>query len=111
MSTSSANAPTLLTAEEYARRPDPGYLEELVRGRIVPMSQPTRRHGQICSKSVRILGNFVDDHDLGQILCNDVGVITERNPDTVRGADLAFYSYQRVARGPLPKDYGAEPPS
>ncbi len=37
-------------------------------------------------------------------------MITEQGPDTVRGADVAFYSYRRIARGPLPKDYGTEPP-
>ena len=110
MSTASADAPTLLTAAEFARRPDPGYPEELVRGRIVPMPPPTRRHGQICSKSVRILGNFAEDHDLGQVLSNDSGVITEQGPDTVRGADVAFYSYQRIPRGPLPADYGERAP-
>ncbi len=110
MSTASAQAPTLMTAEEFARRPDPGHPEELVRGRIVPMPPPTRRHGQICGKSVRILGNFADEHDLGQVLSNDSGVITEQGPDTVRGADVAFYSYQRIPRGPLPADYGERAP-
>jgi Uma2 family endonuclease len=110
MSTASAEAPTLMTAAEFSRRPDPGHPEELVRGRIVPMSLPTRRHGQICGKSVRILGNFADEHDLGEVLSNDSGVITEHGPDTVRGADIAFYSYKRIPKGPLPKDYGAEPP-
>jgi Uma2 family endonuclease len=32
-------------------------------------------------------------------------MVTERNPDTVRGPDVAFYSYQRIPRGPLPKGY------
>ena len=110
MSTASANAPTLLTAAEFARRPDPGHPEELVRGRIVPMPPPTRRHGEICNKAGRIFGNFAEDHDLGKVLSNDAGVITEHGPDTVRGADVAFYSYHRIARGPLPEDYGTEPP-
>jgi Uma2 family endonuclease len=99
-----------MTAEEFGQRPDPGYPEELVRGRIVPMSVPDRRHGQICNKAGRILGNFAEQHDLGHVLSNDSGVITERGPDTVRGADVAFYSYQRLPRGPLPKSYGPEMP-
>jgi Uma2 family endonuclease len=37
-------------------------------------------------------------------------VITERGPDTVRGADIAYHSYKQVPKGPLPSDYGAEPP-
>jgi Uma2 family endonuclease len=110
MSTASTTAPTLLTAAEFARRPDPGHPEELVRGRIVPMALTTRRHGQICNKSGRIFGNFADDRDLGHVVNNDAGVITERGPDTVRGPDVAFYSYKQVPKGPLPSDYGAAPP-
>lgn len=110
MSTAIAATPILMTAEEYARRPDPGHPEELVRGRIVPMSQPNRRHGQICNKAGRLFGNFAEDHDLGHVLSNDAGVITERDPDTVQGADVAFYSYARLPKGPLPQSYGPEVP-
>jgi Uma2 family endonuclease len=109
MSTASA-APTLMTAAEFARRPDPGHPEELIRGRIVPMPPPTRRHGEICSQTNYLFRRFLDDYDLGKVLTNDSGLITERSPDTVRGADVAFYSYNRIARGPLPSDYGEVPP-
>src|SRR5262249_37678465 len=37
------------------------------------------------------------------VVLNDAGVITERTPDTVRGADFAFYSYAQVPRGAFPK--------
>jgi len=110
MSTAVAPPIALMTAEEFARRPDPGHPEELVRGRVVPMTVPDRRHGQICNKVGRILGNFAEEHDLGHVLSNDSGVITERGPDTVRGADVAFYSYQRLPKGPLPQAYGPEMP-
>ena len=110
MSTASVTIPAVLTAEEFARRPDPGYPEELVRGRIVPMPMPKPRHGEICGKAVRILGNWADDHDLGRVLSNDTGVVTERGPDTVRGADVSFYSYARVPKGPLPDRYLDTPP-
>jgi Uma2 family endonuclease len=110
MSTASVTAPALLTAEQFAERPDPGYPEELVRGRIVPMSVPDRRHGQICSNALFLIRSHADAHELGHVLCNDSGVITERSPDTVRGADVAFYSYNRLPRGPLPRTYGPEVP-
>ncbi len=100
----------LLTAEEFAARPDPGYPEELVRGRIVAMPVPDRRHGYVCLKAGRILGGFVDEHDLGRVMSNDSGIITERGPDTVRGADVCYYSYARLPRGPLVKGYGPEVP-
>ncbi len=110
MSTASVAPAPLLTAEQYAKRPDPGHREELVRGRIVPMPQPTRRHGQICAQGVYLFRRFLEDQDQGHVVSNDAGVITERDPDTVRGADIAYYSYRKVPRGPMPKDYGAEPP-
>ncbi len=52
----------------------------------------------------------MDERHLGRVLCNDSGVITERNPDTVRGADVAFYSYSRLPQGKLPAGCGPEVP-
>lgn len=98
-------AEALLTAKEYARLPDPGVPTELLRGRVVRMNVPAPRHGQICSMIDRLVGNHADAHDLGHVVANDSGVLTERDPDTVRGADVAFYSYQRVPRGPFPQGY------
>jgi Uma2 family endonuclease len=96
---------TLLTAEQFAQRPDPGHPEELIRGRIVAMPPPRPRHGYICNKVGRIFGNFVEERQLGWVFNNDTGVITERSPDTVRGADVAFYSYARLPQGDLPDHY------
>ena len=105
-----ATAEMLMTAREFRLRPDPGHPEELVRGRIVAMPPPNRRHGQVCSNAVFILRRYIDEHDLGHVLSNDSGVITERNPDTVRGADVCFYSYAKLPKGPLPSSYGPEVP-
>jgi hypothetical protein len=49
---------------------------------------------------------FVDEFKLGRILISDSGINTKRDPDTVRGADIAFYSYARMPKGPAPNDYG-----
>jgi len=95
----------LLTVEEFARLPDDGGLKELVRGKVVEMNMPMPRHGQVCSKIDRIYGNYAEDHDLGHVVSNDTGVVTERDPDSVRGADIAFYSYSKVAKGPLPTEH------
>jgi Uma2 family endonuclease len=95
----------LLTAEQYARLPDTGMPTELVRGKVVEMNVPTPRHGEICATVARLVGNFAAEHGLGRVVVNDSGVVTERDPDTVRGADVAFYSYARVPRGPLPPGY------
>lgn len=95
----------LLTAEEYEKLPDAGMPTELVRGRVIEMSRPTLRDGQICSKIDRIVGNHVEEHNLGRTVSNDCCIITGRGPDTVRGADVAYYSFARLPKGPAPATY------
>ncbi len=94
----------LLTAEEYGRRPDDGRFTELVRGRVVATSFPTWRHGVACSRLIGVVGDHVVAHDLGHVAALS-GIITERHPDTVRGADVSFFSYDRLPRGRLPDGY------
>jgi Uma2 family endonuclease len=100
----------LLTAEQFAQRPDPGYPEELVQGRVVALPVPDRRHGYVCGRADLVFGNVVETRDSGRVLCNDSGVITERDPDTVRGADVAYYSYSRLPKGVLSTGIGPEVP-
>jgi Uma2 family endonuclease len=104
-----AEAP-LLTAEEFLDLPDLGYPSELVKGRIVKMNVPGVRHGRVCLRIGQILQNFLDEHDLGRAVCNDSGVVTERGPDTVRGADVSYYSYASIPKDqPLPVGYAHDP--
>ena len=105
-----ATAQKLLTAEEYSLLPDDGTPTELVRGKITPVNMPRPRHGEICANVVYLLKRHLDDHPLGRVVSNDSGVPTEHDPDTVRGADVAFYSYARVPAGPLPAGYLPVPP-
>ncbi|MBP85997.1 MAG: hypothetical protein CMJ64_04650 [Planctomycetaceae bacterium] len=100
-----ATADKLMTAEEYASLPGLGYPSELIMGRIVRINVPQSRHGQVCSRANRILGDFADDNHLGHVLSNDSGVMTQRDPDAVRGADVSFYSYQNVPKGPVESGY------
>jgi Uma2 family endonuclease len=101
----SATAEKLLTAEEFLLLPDDGVPKELVRGRVIPLNVPTPRHGQICVEIAYLLRRYLEEHRLGHVVSNDSGVVTERGPDTVRGADVACYSYQRLPPGPLPPGY------
>ena len=78
MSTASVSAPTLLTAEQFAERPDPGYPEELVKEGSCPWPFPSRVMAKFAGKANRIFGNHAEDHDLGQVLSNDSGVISAR---------------------------------
>ena len=53
-----------------------------------------------------MIGNFCEEHmSADTLVCNDSGIIVFRSPDTVRGPDIAFYSFARVAKGPLPDEY------
>ena len=105
-----ATIQSLLTAEEYATLPDLEGHHELVRGEIVYMNLPSFRHGKVCAKIARLVGYHVDMNDMGHLLSNDSGVITQRGPDTVRGADVAFYSYDAVPKGERPRLYASKPP-
>jgi Uma2 family endonuclease len=85
-----------LTAEE-AFWLDPCEYWELVEGRIVQMSPTRWRHGKVLRRLARSLDEFVEAHDLGEIYVGDVGFVLRRDPDTVRGPDLAFVRKERVA--------------
>jgi Uma2 family endonuclease len=95
----------LLTAEEYLKLPDRGVPTELVRGRVIEMNVPAPRHGEICVNVTLAIGPHIRANGLGHLVSNDGAVRTERGPDTVRGADVSFYSYGRVPKGPIPKGY------
>jgi Uma2 family endonuclease len=111
MATAPQTTQGLITAEEFARRPDPGYPEELVKGRIVTMPPPGARRGMVCARTAFLLQLFLMEHDLGHVLSNDVCMVTERDPDSVRGPDISFYSYAKLRKeGPLPKGYPEVPP-
>lgn len=93
----------LITAEEFFRMPDPpnGYQQELVRGVIVTMPPPGGMHGISCLKVARKVGNFVDENNRGTVTSNDTGFITSRDPDSVRGPDVAFWSKERLPHIPV----------
>jgi Uma2 family endonuclease len=103
-------AQKLITAEEFARMPNPpdGSRQELIQGVVVTMPPPGTRHGVCCLKIGRRVGGFVDDHNLGTVASNDSGFVTEKNPDTVRGADVAFWSRQRLPA--IPEGYAEVAP-
>src|SRR5690242_19169627 len=100
----------LITAEEFFQMPEPadGSKQELVKGRIETMPPPGGLHGACCSKIDRRLGNFVDSTNGGTVCANDTGFISERDPDTVRGPDISYWSKERLPV--VPKGYIEIPP-
>lgn len=94
----------LISAAEFQSMPGGDRPTELVRGRIVELDFGVLRHGQVCSQIDWLFGRYLDEQNLGHLVCNDVGVQTEHDPDTVRGMDIAFLSYSRYPKGPLPDE-------
>jgi Uma2 family endonuclease len=100
-----------MTAEEYMALPDSfDGPTELVKGVLVTIPPPWPRHGEICSQIVYLLRKFLEDRPLGRVLSNDSSMVTERDPDTVRGPDVSYYSFARTPRGPLPAGLLSVPP-
>jgi Uma2 family endonuclease len=91
-----------LTAEAYGAMGDLGRPTELIKGRIIEMNVPYPRHGLVCAEAAFLLSTYIKQHQLGRIVTNDSGVKTEQDPDSVRGADVAYYSYARVPKGSFP---------
>jgi Uma2 family endonuclease len=111
----SATSRALVTIAEFERMPDPpdGSKLELVRGEIVVMPPPKGKHGIICQRIARFLGNHVEPAKLGWVTSNDSGVILERGPDTLVGPDVAFWSITRQPAAPegyfeIPPDLAVE---
>lgn len=80
----------LLTAEEYARFDD-GYdgPTELVDGRVIRMTQPSRVHGEVQFWIGHLLINW--GRSRGFKVAGESGVVTRRSPDRVRGPDVMVY--------------------
>jgi Uma2 family endonuclease len=79
----------LMTADELAALPDDGYEYELVRGELRRMPPPKPEHGEVTGNAARPLLNYAYETDLATVFINDTGVWLERDPDTVRGPDIA----------------------
>ena len=103
------STPALLTAAEFMARYENVHAE-LVKGVVKEYPVPGLEHGKICALIARLLGNHVEAHDLGHVMSNDSSVQTGTNPDTVRGGDVLFYSYERLPRGNVPKGLGPTAP-
>jgi Uma2 family endonuclease len=92
---STETAASLLTADEFSEwvmRPEnQSRRYELVRGKVVEMSRPGDRHGLVCANAAFVLGLYIRERRKGYVLCNDSGVILERDPDTVRGPDVMYF--------------------
>ena len=82
---------------------------ELDRGEVIEMPPPNRLHGVVCIRMGRYLDQFLDDHGGGYVAGNDSGVILARDPDIVRGPDVAVFADAQLIADVHPK-YGEVAP-
>ena len=102
MTTATATRPApktareLLTADDLLRLSSDGVRGELIRGVLSETMPAGIRHGQIVVNLVILLGAFVKPKKLGVLVASDSGVWLERDPDTVREPDIAFFSAEKI---------------
>ena len=107
--------PKEITFEEFVERYT-GRRYEYVGGRAVPMGPeavgpegevevaPTKfGHGKITGRIHSLLGAYVMQHNLGEVLSAETGFLMRNDPPEMRAADIAFIPRERAdARSPLP---------
>lgn len=103
----------LMTADEFwdfCNRPEnENKSYELIRGKVVEMSRPTRRHGTVACRIAFAVGMWADGVKRGYVVSNDSGVLLAEDPDTVVGPDVAYFTDANTFQEIHPK-WGEEPP-
>jgi Uma2 family endonuclease len=84
----------LVTVEEFERMPS-SERYELVEGRLVPMSPVNVEHGRIVLQVGHLLKTHLKNRPEG-VAVVEAGFTLARNPDTVRGPDVAFIRSDRM---------------
>ena len=92
--------PKLVTAEELLRMPRGyGLRYELIRGAVVWRMCSENPQSEAITGTIFALASYVYDHDYGDLSAGDPGYHLERDPDTVRSTDIAWFAPGRVPEG------------
>jgi Uma2 family endonuclease len=109
-----SSTPGRMTAEEFyewACLPENDEKNvELVEGRVIEWPRGGIRHGVVCGTLCYVLWEFTRRWKKGYACSNGAGVILQRNPDTVRGPDLALYGGKKSYEELLRDFWGETPP-
>jgi Uma2 family endonuclease len=84
----------LYTAREFAEMSIDTPVE-LVAGEVIEMPRPGMRHGVVCGNVYDPIKQWARSGNRGLVATNDTGVVTERDPDSVRGPDVLYVSRER----------------
>jgi len=106
----SVAATKLMTAKEFMAADLGEGTFELVRGEVVEVPPAMPEHGRVCVNVGFLLETYGRQTGRGYSLSNDSAVLTERDPDTVRGADVCYYSHARWPRSQVGSDLPPVPP-
>ena len=88
--------PRLLTAHDLLRLYSEGVRGELIRGTLCETMPTGHEHGTIVANLVILLGSFIKLRKLGRLTASHSGVWLERDPDTVREPNIAYFSAQKI---------------
>ncbi len=100
----------LLTAADLLQLYGQGIRGELIRG-VLHETMPTGyAHGKIVTKLTVLLGLFIMPRKLGSLTASDSGVWLERDPDTVREPDIAYFSAAKIPLEAMDTGYAEVPP-
>ena len=99
MATTTASAstkPQVVTADDLLQRGSTGPRGELIRGVFCEMPPAGLEHGRVVANLTVLVLTAVRQNALGTVASNDPGVWVEKDPDTVRAPDVAFFSTERM---------------
>ena len=92
------NAPSM-TIEEYMRRYSAEGPFEIIEGEVVPMTLHITRGARIAVRLLRMLADYVDEHDLGEVF-RETPFVMSADSNWVAGSrvpDVMFVSAARLA--------------
>ena len=91
----------LMTADELlVMERVPGKRYELIRGVLTEKEVPTGDpHGATVSRSSGLMFQYTEINDFGDIRSGEPGYRLERDPDTVRAPDVAWFARGRIPPG------------
>ncbi len=85
----------LLTVRDVEESPPEGEWE-LIDGELVPVTPANFKSSSIAARIVRIVGNYVDAHDLGALTTADGGFVIFPDRETLLAPDVAFIRKERI---------------
>ena len=90
-----------LSVEEFLTRYADVPNAELVKGVVKEQPVTTPRHGMICMTIGALIFNHAVTNELGRVMSNDSRVRV--GPDSLRGGDVLYFSYERLPKGAVPE--------